>query len=252
MWYVIQTLTGREEEVVRMVRKILPRGTYTDCFVAYYERVWRKQQQSMVHVERLFPGYVFVLAEEPEELFQRLKQVPAMTKLMSDGMFTFIPLEKGEEEFFEEMLDDAHIVRLSYVENDNRGHVWRVTGPLKSRQDQVARYQYKKRYALVNVQLLGEMKQVVLGIILQEDIRQELTYGKIEAPLTLPEYYHIEQPAAEHDLTVGDQVTVISGTLEGLSGIVWKVKKTTVDIGVRMFGQDMSMEVPVGAVCRAS
>ena len=95
MWYVIQTLTGREEEAVRMVRKILPRGTYTDCFVAYYERVWRKQQQSMVHVERLFPGYVFILAEEPEELFQRLKQVPAMTKLMSDGMFTFIPLETG-------------------------------------------------------------------------------------------------------------------------------------------------------------
>ncbi len=252
MWYVIQTLTGREEELVRMVRRILPKEVYTDCFVAYYERVWRRQQRSLVHVERLFPGYVFILADDPDEIYQRLKDVPAMSRLISDGMFTFLPLEAGEEAFFEEMLDAEHIVRLSYVEKDVRGRVFRITGPLKQYAEKVQQYQYKKRYVLVRVQLLGHEKLVALGIILQEDIRQEIAYGKVEAPLVLPRIYQMEEPEEERSFLVGEQVTVIAGELSGMRGVVWKVRKSTVDIGVRLFGQDMPMEVPVGCVCRAS
>ena len=37
MWYVLQTLTGKEEELVRMIKKIVPCELYSDCFVAYYE-----------------------------------------------------------------------------------------------------------------------------------------------------------------------------------------------------------------------
>lgn len=258
MWYVIQTMTGHEEKLVRMVEKILPQEIYTDCFVPYYERIWRKQQRSLVHVERLFPGYVFILAKDPEEIFRRLKNVPAMTKLMSDGMFTFLPLEQGEENFFTDTLDASHIVRLSYVEKDSRGYIRRVSGPLRSRAGDVARYQYKKRYALVNVPLLGKMKQVVVGIILPEDVRQEIGYGKIEAPAAqhcLAVGIDAGQQSwrsAGQELEVGDWVTVISGTLEGLTGVVQKVRKNTVDIGVRMFGQDMPMEVPADAVCKVA
>ena len=49
---------------------------------------------------------------------------------------------------------------------------------------------------------------------------------------------------------MGDQVTVLSGTFEHMSGIIWKVKKNTVEIGVRLFGHDMSMEVPMESVCK--
>ena len=69
MWYVLQTTTGQEEKLVQMIRELVAPELYEDCFVAYYERVWRKQQQSVVHVERLFPGYVFVVTQDPEELF---------------------------------------------------------------------------------------------------------------------------------------------------------------------------------------
>lgn len=69
MWYVLQTTTGQEEKLVQMIQELVAPELYEDCFVAYYERVWRKQQQSVVHVERLFPGYVFVVTQNPEELF---------------------------------------------------------------------------------------------------------------------------------------------------------------------------------------
>lgn len=251
MWYVIQTLTGREEELVCMVRRILPGDIYTDCFVAYYERIWRKRQQSLVHVERLFPGYVFILTDDPDEVYRCLKDVPSMSRLVSDGMFTFLPLEEGEEAFFLKMLDEDHIVRLSYVEKDGRGNVFRITGPLRQYADHVRRYQYKKRYVLVGIPLLGREKTAVLGIILKEDVRQELLYGKIEAPLAPRRVYRVEDPGRGERFAVGECVTVTAGELSGMRGVIWKVKKNTVEIGVRLFDRDMPMEVSVESVCRA-
>ncbi len=127
MWYVLQTMTGKEEELVRMIRTIVPQDLYEDCFVAYYERIWRRQQQSIVHVERLFPGYLFILTNQPNELFFQLKRVPAMSKLMADGNFTFLSLETGEAEFLEELLHADHIAHLSYVKTDGKGKVLQVS-----------------------------------------------------------------------------------------------------------------------------
>ena len=115
---------------------------------------------------------------------------------------------------------------------------------------QVVRYQFKKRYVIIRLKLLGEEKTTALGIILNEDVRQEIEYGKIEAPITLPPTYQAIKPETGEAFAVGDQVTVLSGTFEHMSGIIWKVKKNTVEIGVRLFGQDMSMEVPMESVCK--
>ena len=96
MWYVLQTMTGREEELVHYIEEIVPKELYTDCFVAYYERVWRKQQESVVHVERLFPGYVFIVSDTPKELYLCLKKVPAMSKMIADGNFDFLCIEEED------------------------------------------------------------------------------------------------------------------------------------------------------------
>lgn len=250
MWYVLQTMTGDEEELVHMIHRLLPGRCYTDCFVPYYERIWRKQQKSYVHVERLFPGYVFILTDTPDDVFMELKRVPAMSKLLADGSYHFLALEEEEEEFFQKMLGETHIVRLSYVETNGKGKVSRIAGPLENYLTQVVRYQFKKRYAVIRLRLLGEEKTTVLGILLSEDVRQEIEYGKVEAPLTLPLIYRAIKPEMEDSFAVGDPVTVLSGTFEHMSGIIWKVKKNTVEIGVRLFGQDMSMEVPMEAVSK--
>ena len=245
MWYVLQTLTGKEEELVRMIKKIVTPDSYSDCFIAYYERIWRKQQQSIVHVERLFPGYAFIITDNPKEVFLQLKHVPAMSKMMDDGSFTFLPLEQEEEVFLQNMLAQNHIVRLSYVATDGRGRVYRISGPLEKYTSQVVRYQFKKRYVIISLTLLGVEKTVALGIILDEDIRQEILYGKVETPLKMPEHYEPIRGIEELVFSVGDHVKVTSGSFENMSGVIWKIKKSTVEIGIRLFGQDMSMEVPI-------
>ncbi len=252
MWYVMQTMTGQEEELVQLVQKMIPRHLYEDCFVAYYERVWRKQQQNVIHVERLFPGYVFITTEDPKELFLSLKQVPAMCKLIAGRKGEFLPIEKEEEAFFQDLLSGEHIVRLSYVESDARGRIQRVQGPLKHYTDQVVRYQFKKRYAIIRFQMLGAEKTIALGIILKEDVRQQIAYGKVEAPRSFPEFYQVDKGETEVSLSVGDHVKVMTGPLADMIGVVWKIKKTTVEIGTHLFGQDMAMEVPINDICQTS
>ena len=208
MWYVLQTMTGREEELVHYIEEIVPKELYTDCFVAYYERVWRKQQESVVHVERLFPGYVFIVSDTPKELYLCLKKVPAMSKMIADGNFDFLSIEEEEEAFFANMLKNQHIVRLSYVELDGRGRILRVCGPLKEYADSIVKAQYKKRYVIIRLKMMGSYKTVALGVILKEDIQQEIRYGKVETPLEMPEFYHAAQPEKDHGYAAGDHVSV--------------------------------------------
>lgn len=252
MWYVLQTLTGKEEELTRMIKTIVPYELYSDCFVAYYERVWRKQGKSVVHIERLFPGYVFIITDKPQKLFQQLKNVPAMTKLISDGDFTFLSLEKEEEIFLQDLLGEERIIHLSYVKVNGKGNVDVVSQPLRKYKSQVSRYQLKKRYAILNLKMMSRDKSVALGIILEEDIQQEIKYGKVEKPLNMPEEYLLSIPNGEGEtLAVGDQIKVISGPLENMTGVIWRVKKNTVDVGVRLFGQDMPMEIPRENICKS-
>lgn len=250
MWYVLQTLTGKEEELTRMVNKIIPHELYSDCFVAYYERIWRRQGQSIVHIERLFPGYVFIVSPRPIELFHALKKVSAMSKLISDGFFTFLALEKEEEEFLQDMLGDNRIVSLSYVKTDGRGNVDIVSEPLKHYISQVVRFQLKKRYVILKLRMLGKDKTIVLGIILNEDIRQEIIYGKVEIPLKIPTVYSVSKPEEEEFFAVGDHVKVISGVLEHMTGVIQKIKRHTVEVCVRLFEQDMAMEIPKEDICK--
>ncbi len=193
LWYVIQTYTGKEEKLIQMVRRIVPQDLYGECFVAYHEQLRHRQQENRIHIERVFPGYVFITSEEPDKLFLFLKNVPAMSKMMSDGEFYFLPLDTAEAQFLRQIMDEHHVIRLSYVATDGKDHVSYVAGPLeaalRAETERVTGYHFRLRYARVRLALAGEEKEVRMGIILNDDVRRELSYGKVEAPIAVPEKY---------------------------------------------------------------
>ena len=82
MWYAIQTITGNEEEAIESIRRMVDKSVYEECFLLKREAVWRIEGACKVHVERLFPGYVFVSTESPKELYQHLKGVSSYTKIL--------------------------------------------------------------------------------------------------------------------------------------------------------------------------
>jgi len=260
LWYVLQTETGREGNLVKLIERIVPGYLYGECFVAYHERLWRRRQRNFIHVECAFPGYVFITSDDPEGLFLCLKQVPAMSKMMADGDFTFIPVDPEEASFLEQIMDEDHVMHLSYVATDGRDHVYQVSGPLEACMSKIERFQFRKRYAVVRLSLLGEEKSILMGILLNEDIREELRFGKVEAsaekqkgPIgrkgsSKSESKRLSESGRQPKLLPGDAVTVVNGPLVGMAGEVRKVGKNTVRIGVHLLGQDVSMELSLEAV----
>ena len=62
MWYVIQTITGKEQELVDMIKQIMTyeRKKYQRCFVIYQECAYRVHGAPEFHIEPLFPSGVSV------------------------------------------------------------------------------------------------------------------------------------------------------------------------------------------------
>ena len=123
LWYVLQTRAGQEEKLAELISKMIPRGLYGECFVIYQEQLWRRKQQSFVHVKRAFPGYVFITSREPEALFFCLKQVPVMARMMVDEDCFFLSVEEDEAEFLEQIMNRDHVIGLSYLSTDGRGNI---------------------------------------------------------------------------------------------------------------------------------
>lgn len=275
-WYVLQTKTGEEEKLVLLIQKIVPDHLYNECFVVYQEQLWRRQRQNFVHVRRAFPGYVFITTAEPEPLFFCLKQVPAMSKMIADGNYFFLPLEPGEAEFLGQIMNENHVVSLSYLSTDGRGNIQQVSGPLSFCVSQIVRIRFGKRHVLVRLKLLGEEKTILLGIVLSEDVREELRYGKVEAPIEVPEQYMIDAEQEERNEQAwescskdirasesereeaagllaffpGDSIVVTGGAFEGMSGMIYRVKNNSAKIGIHLFGQDMTIEMPLNILER--
>ena len=184
LWYLLKTWEGREDELVRDIRREIPSYQYKDCFVIYQERIWRRQQKSIIHLERLFPGCVFLTCEDCDrESFLALsaKLNEDRGKGMAWGSFSLLPMMKEDGDFLEKISGEDHVVRLSYVEKDKNGKIDQVLGPLKRCAGQVERYQFKKRYAMVRRRLWGEEQAIVMGIMLKDDRGQKLIKDNAEA-----------------------------------------------------------------------
>ena len=178
MWYVLQTRTGEEEKLEGLIKRMVPKDLYGECFVICQEQLWRRRQQNFVHVKRAFPGYVFITSKEPKALFFCLKQVPAMARMIVDDEFSFLFVEREEAEFLKEIMDESHVIRLSYMLTDGRGQIQKVSGPLKACADRIVTCRYGKRHVLVRLKLLGKEKTVLLGIVLKEDVDRGSRYEK--------------------------------------------------------------------------
>lgn len=166
MWYVIQTITGKEQELVESIARVLKREDYGKCFVIYQECVWRIEGSYKTYRKPLFPSYVFVETENPERFFLALKQVPKFSRLLgSDGAFW--PVEEEERELLCGMLDTGegiYLLRRSSVQVNDRGEIIEADGFLKEHLDKIVKKRLRKRSVTIEIPFLGEKRRIQIGI----------------------------------------------------------------------------------------
>lgn len=196
MWYVIQTETGKEEEILLFMRNMIPEEMCQNCFLIWAEWPKRVGGQWNLVKKNMFPGYIFAETGEPEALFQKLKKVPGLTKLLGGDRCEFISLGAEEERFFcmigekegnctrenraakcgegtDKRKRHSLSVHPSTVRVDEEGKLEILNGALQSFKEEIVRVNLHKRYAVVRVRMLGE-KTVLFGLAMEKDgLRQQ-------------------------------------------------------------------------------
>ena len=177
MWYVIQTVTGKEEELTDMMNTIVERDLYRDCFIIRAE--WMKRLGGQWQTQD-----VFVDSEQPEELFFSLKRVPRFSRIIGNGRFEFTPVEESEKTFLETLMrggvpgkgngENGYLVRRSLIDTTEDGKISGIHGALRLFKDQIERISLHKRYAVVRVRFLQREQTVLLGIRLGKDEAAEV------------------------------------------------------------------------------
>lgn len=153
MWYVIQTMAGKEHEVCMWINTFVDKSLYSRCFVPLYEDVWRKEGIGHISIKKLFAGYLFVETDSPK--------MSVILSSDTDEEKFFLPLHKEEEVFFDTILSDG-IMKVSYIHLNHAGRINQVIGPLQSFLDNILRVDIPHRRAIVDVPLLGEVRRLKL------------------------------------------------------------------------------------------
>ena len=191
LWYKMKTWYGGEEALVKEIRRTVPPYLYKDVFVIYNERNLRRQQRSVIELEPLFKGCVFLTCEDTESLFRRLDKIPAISRLIATGYLSMFPLMEKDARFLEAISGEDHVVHLSYVLRESVGSAYcRVYGPLEYLLDGIEKIRFSSRFAKTHKKLWGEDTVIPLGLLLDVDVGEKALYKGIEAMT--------EPPAADH------------------------------------------------------
>ena len=175
MWYVMQVVSGQENRTVFLVEKMISHKILESCFVPV-RRLRKKFHGTWREVtEKLFPGYVFMISEQPRLLYEELKQIPALTRLLGRCEEYFTPLTEKDVRMLEKLRNGTGgsgnlEVEISKIAVDEGNQIRILSGPLADLEGQIRKVNLHKRIAVVEVEFMGNQSLVHLGVEMVEKI----------------------------------------------------------------------------------
>lgn len=163
MWYAVWVRTGCEDKLLKLCRKHLcDPQIIEDCFIPRYERAWKENGKWGKKEEILFPGYLFLVSEQPEALTKALKVIPEFAKVLGDEEGP-IPLYDQEVEFLQKYTNRDHVLEMST--GILVGEQLVVTdGPLKDYKGKVVHIDRHKRMVTLEVEFFGRTVKLKVGL----------------------------------------------------------------------------------------
>lgn len=163
MWYVIQTMKGKEKKAADEVRYDVAKED-EQVFVLENEMEYKVKGNWIKDTNPFFPGYIFVdiSADMAEDFDIRLRREKHPLKLLRvDEVIT--PIRPEEEEYLKRLGGDEHIVRNSegYRVDDM---VEITSGSFKGWKGEIRKLDRHKRRAIICVPMMGRDVEVSIGL----------------------------------------------------------------------------------------
>lgn len=166
MWYVIQTKTGQEEPMRQRVEKMLPDNSYEDCKILYYVKKKKYLGEWHEERERLLPGYMFLITDNPQPISEALGRMTELTRLLGVGNH-FCPIGPEEEELLTRLTGGRDEIGMSYGVIE-KGILKIRSGVLTGMESQIKKIDRHKRKGFISMRLDGQEKLVGVGLEITE------------------------------------------------------------------------------------
>lgn len=162
MWYVLQVRTGTEENIRAQCEKLLSESVLLDIFIPRYEEKRKVAGEWQTRTKILFPGYLFIDTDLPEELFLELWRVNGFARILETGG-EFVPLTEKERSFLLQLGGKEHMVEISegIIENSR---LQITAGPLLGMEGIVRKVDRHKRKAWIEVEMFGRRQLLEIGL----------------------------------------------------------------------------------------
>lgn len=162
-WYVIQVLGGHEEKVVKSCELLIDKEVLKECFIPYVSRVKKFRGKWNEIEEILFKGYVFLISDDVEKLYNQLKKIPDLTKLLGKYDKDIYPLNDEEVAFLKSFGKEDHLVDMSvgYIEGDT---IKVTRGPLRGKEAMIKKIDRHKRIAEIEVEFFNQVTTAKVGL----------------------------------------------------------------------------------------
>ncbi len=162
MWYVVQVRTGTEESIRIQCEKQMSGEVLRRCFIPYYEESKRIRGRWTTLEKVLFPGYVFMISERMEKLYDQLHGVIGLTKMIGTGR-EIVPLREEEIAFMQGIGGEKQVVGMSEgVIEQSRVRI--TSGPLVGMEGLIRKIDRHKRKAWLEVPMFGSVQTVQVGV----------------------------------------------------------------------------------------
>lgn len=161
---VIQTETGKEQELIHWIDVILDAPVAIDAFAPLREMRKHFGGKWNLVTEKMYPGYVFIETAEPETLYFNLKNIPKLSKVLGQAELHFHTLTADEESFIRRIGQgrNDHTFKLSQVAFNEKAEspkpgdrVRVVSGDLKGFEGEIIGYNLRRRVAKIKTEMFG-------------------------------------------------------------------------------------------------
>lgn len=218
MWYVIQTVSGKEQSCAGLCRARIDSSLYSKIFVPMYidKLHFKKEWHDVKKV--LFPGYFFIDTDNIEAVLKQISGIEIFAKVLKNAEKT-APINNEEKLFLQTMMDDRHVIHCSrgFIIGEK---ICITEGPLRNHYGLIKKIDRHRRIAKLEINFFGRLTPAEVGLEilarLTEQEFQELReknkglYCETESGKEL-QPKQINRPYS--------RVNIKSGVFAGMSGI---------------------------------
>ena len=214
MWYVVQTMSGEEQDCIRLCKQRINRNLYQEMFVPMYINKMHFRKAWHDIKKPLFPGYFFIDTQSIDSVVKELAKVEHFTKVLRKAE-AVSPVTPEEQEFLQSMMDENHTILCSvgFLVGEK---ICITEGPLRNHYGLIQKIDRHRRIAKLEINFFGrptpaEVGLEVLARLTEEEFR-ELKKKKLAT------YDEQKNPPEEQEDKKKTRVEILSGVFSGMTG----------------------------------